>query len=644
MNAAGIPDGLRSAGSPLLAKLLANISDTVTVVDDAGRVRFVSGASILGYSEQQWSSTSIFDLVHPDDRQRALEVAGAVLSTPGSDRVEDFRIRHADGSWAHVEVSAANLLDDPDVHGVVITSRNVTDRRRVADELALERDRAQAAAEARMRFVASVSHELRSPLHAIAGIGELLAVSMIDPAKRGLVEQIGEQVDQIVRLIDDLLDLARVESGNIELRPESCDLADLVGDVIRGARRVAAGSGAPGPGPEVRVEVADDLAAVVVDRLRIRQVLTNLIGNALKFTDSGEVVIRLARDGEWLDLSVADTGVGIPPEDVERIFDPFRQVGPDAAAKGFGLGLAITRQLVEAMGGTITAHSDLGAGSEFRVRLPYRPDRRRTERVANGEGADGPDVDTARDPAGRVPNVLVVDDSQVNRSLLLQQLGHLAVNGIEADGGAEALRLLDDSVDLVVMDRHMPELDGLEATRRIRSRGWTGPIVGLTASATESERSDCIAAGMDEVLAKPARLAEIAAVLERHAVGGPDGAPGARQPSEVDLLVADLGPDAAAMLIDVFLVELPTRVDALADSIGVDAGTVRREAHALRPTASLMGSPALADLCRAMEDDPEGHGLDGDHLRSVAGDLTATLRSRLDRIQRPAVADTAVDR
>jgi PAS domain S-box-containing protein len=613
-----------------LAKLLANISDTVTVADESGQVLFVSGQGdgVLGYGAGDWAGRSIFDMVHPDDAARALELAGEVLSTRGLSRSEDLRLIDASGQWADVEVSAVNLIHDPDVRGVVITSRNVSERRRAADELAAARDSAVAAADDRMRLIAMVSHELRSPLHTIAGTAELLSLKVSDADVLDAVHQIRVQAELLTKLIDGLLDLGRSEVMGLELVVAPCDVVAVAEQVLESVRRGLFGASGAGIGPRTAVESSPGLPQwVLLDEMRLRQVLTNLVGNALKFTAIGEVVVEVSVDQDDLRIAVRDTGPGIPRHQLDEIFDQYRQTQTAAGSRGFGLGLGITRQLVSAMGGSLTVQSEVGIGSTFTVLLPFQVDRRAIDRVEREGSAPSADVAAER-PGG--PTVLVVDDSPVNRELLRQQLLHFGVGATEAEDGEGALALADDSISLVIMDWHMPGMDGLEATRELRARGWHGPVVGLTASVLDSERATCLAAGMDEVLGKPARLEDIGGLLERW-LTTPSEALGAG-PADTDPLAQDLGADAAIRLIDTFLVEMPTRIDALRRSIGNDEEEVRQQAHALRSTAELMGSVTLAQMCRTMEQSPGSHGIDPGELQLTAELSAEELRRRHARI------------
>ena len=625
---------MQAADHSLLDKLLSNISDTVSVVDEAGSLRYVSGQGhqSLGYSTLEWSRMQVFDLVHPEDRPRALEMAGKVLSAPSAAFADEFRMRSSSGNFEDLEVSAINMLADPDVRGVVVTSRNVTERNRAAAELELARDRAVEAADARLRFVATVSHELRSPLHAIVGIEEMLTLRLSDAVALGLVERISQQTDLIVRLIDGLLDLSRAQGGAIEPSFDAFDPRELAQEVVQLCLRShpeRTPDGSQHLAPTVEVKVACSSAVpqrVLLDRFYLRQVLTNLVGNALKFTSHGEVTIGIDLEADRLIFTVSDTGTGIEQRDLPHVFEPFRQVGSTSRDGGFGLGLSICKQLVDVMGGTLSAESQLGAGSQFRCNLPFVADRRSAVRESESV------VDQAEVlAAGRaeIPTVLIADDSAVNRLLLKEQLAYLGCHCIEASGGTAALERLDGSVDLIVMDWRMPGMDGLEATRRIRARGWTGPIVGLTASVMESEKVDCLAAGMDEVVSKPARLGAIAELVDRW-LGSTNMASTDRPDTAAaqDSLAAELGEAAALQLIQVFLEELPMRMNKLCEALGTDPTVVQREAHALRSTLELMGAESLAETCHRLEESPRLGIVTVEALRAQSAAVVVNLKER----------------
>lgn len=360
-------------------------------------------------------------------------------------------------------------------------------------------ERLEAASRARTLFLANVSHEIRTPMNGVLGLTELVLGGELEPSQREKLELAQRSGVAMVALIDDLLLLTRAESGRLVLTPTAVPTRKLVADVVALYRSEAEKSGL-----ELVTYVAPSVpAAVQLDGVRYQQVITNLISNALKYGERGTVELRLEREADQLVLTVRDEGSGIAPQLLERLFRPFERAN-DATTRqqgGSGLGLALTKQLVEQMGGTITVDSRPGRGSRFLVKLPCI------------EAPMPPPTETLEaSRADRRLRVLVVDDNPVNlrvASGLAERAGcsvQLARSGLEA---LEAVREQDFS--LVFMDCQMPGMDGFEATRRIRALKPDPRlrIVALTATGGPEEHSACLRAGMDDFMVKPVSLAMV---------------------------------------------------------------------------------------------------------------------------------------
>lgn len=381
-------------------------------------------------------------------------------------------------------------------------------------DLELARDAAEQASEAKSSFLATMSHELRTPLHGVLGAADLLRDQSTSPQQRAeLIETVRRGGTHLLHLINDVLDLSRIEAGRVEIFNEGFDLHTCLAHV-----RDTMQPQAQAKSLKLMYRAAPKLPACVHgDEFRLKQVLINLLGNALKFTDQGHVSLEVDYDrarSELL-LRIQDTGIGIAPNELARVFDAFHQADSGSTRRfaGTGLGLAITRQLVTLMGGRIMLDSQPGVGTRVQLQLPLP--------VSDAPGRD-PMSSTASFEAGLAGvRVLLVDDDPINTMIAEQMLRGAAIHVRTVHSGMAALEsLAQGGYDLVLMDWLMPGMDGLETTRRMRA-GSAGeaaqamPVVGMTAHAFAEDRAACLQAGMDEVLVKPVSRAQLLRAVKR---------------------------------------------------------------------------------------------------------------------------------
>ncbi len=423
----------------------------------------------------------------------------------------EARIQRDDGVCRWVELRGSPLEQGGSmVARLMGVMRDITDTRSREEQLRQQVDQAQAASRAKSAFLANTSHEIRTPMTAILGVTELLALTSLEDEQRRHLSTIHSAGGALLELIDEMLDLARIESGELVLDPVSVDLRELLEEQVR----LHAAKADPG-----RVDVSLDwrlpISHVLVDPLRMRQVIGNLLGNAVKFTSRGQVVARVTgtpRDERVeMVIEVVDTGPGIAGEAHRRIFDAFSQADESTTRRygGTGLGLTICRAIVEEMGGSIAVESGPSQGATFRVELSLPL-------------ADAVSVGRESESEGRIEHrVLLVEDTDLNREVLTALLTTLGCVVTAAASGEEAVELATTAEhDLILMDVQMPGMDGREATRRIRrwelesGRARTR-IWGLSAAAMEADRERGAEAGMDDYLAKPIRLADLSSALQR---------------------------------------------------------------------------------------------------------------------------------
>ena len=473
--------------------------------------------------------------IHPEDLDRARELL-LEAAHRSMDYEHEHRIVLSDGTVKHIHAIGHPVLDENgQLAQYVGTAIDVTERKLAEDELRKHREhleelvkerteqlaeakaRAEAANREKSRFLATMSHELRTPLNAVLGFSRLLRRGPdVMPRQQEALDIIVRSGEHLLNLINNVLDMAKIESGSVVLEESEVDLHQLLHEI-----QSLMGVGAVEKGLQFTLEGASDLPRfVAVDAGKLRQVLLNLVGNAIKYTDSGGVKLRArlsrrdAPERAQVRFEVEDSGPGISQPDCQRIFSPFVQGSQASAQAGTGLGLAICKQYVELMGGQIGIASEPGKGSVFYFSIPVsalpsvaepeEPKRGRILGLAEGQ------------PRYRL---LIVEDQAENRLLLRRLLDPLGFELSEAVNGKEAVALFEQlRPDLIWMDVRMPVMDGSEAARRIRATraGADTKIIALTAHALEEERSAIMAAGCDDFVRKPFREQEIFDALARH--------------------------------------------------------------------------------------------------------------------------------
>ena len=407
----------------------------------------------------------------------------------------------------------------PTLGGTVWIAEDVTDRRQFERALARARDDAEAASRAKSAFLANTSHELRTPLNGMIGLAQLARQPGLDDALRQqYLEQIAESAQSLTGIISDILDLSKIEAGRLELVSNAFNLGELLRSLQRTYGTLAAAHGLA-----LRLDLGLDLnlgdgthGLVQGDALRVRQICTNFITNAIKFTAQGEVVLAASRDCDLVRIDVRDTGDGIDGATQARLFRPFTQADESTTRRfgGTGLGLSICRELATLMGGTVGVHSQPGAGSTFWARLPLPP-------VEVAQGSPAP-ADEGRLEGARV---LLVEDNAVNMVIAAAMLERWGVHVEQAENGSCAVAAVQSAADAgqpfdaVLMDVQMPVMSGHEATRALRAcdAGCHLPVIALTAAALVSERDEALASGMNDFLTKPIDAERLRSTLARWA-------------------------------------------------------------------------------------------------------------------------------
>lgn len=607
--------------------------------DDAVSVRFASRDASIHGTDGAVEFVAVSQAVLAADRGPWLD---SILGSARRGGVwqHEYRIVAADGTikWMRAQAIARPQPDGSgDLYGYV---GDVTDQKALESELLRAREEAESADRAKSAFLAMVSHELRTPLVAVTGTLEVLALDDLDGRQRELVDVALRSASTLLAVIGDVLDFSKIESGHLDLDPRPVALGRLVEELAAQYRHTASAKGV-----RLRAHVDPDLAPVHrTDADRLRQVLGNLIGNAIKYTPDGAVDVVLdvldgdaSGDRQTIELVVADTGIGVAPEDQEQLFAPFAQVR--ARSDGTGLGLVIARQLTEALGGTITMRSAVGEGTAMHVRLTLpvvdaSEHRELPTHLGHRALAARRRRPTREQARADRSLLLLVEDHPVNRAVLRQQLETIGfVTDVAADAAEALERLRVERYGLVLSDVQLPDRDGYELVRewRVEEERTPGrervPIVALTASAVHGEEARCRAAGMDDLVTKPAPIAVLAATLRRwlpHVewVASPaDPAPTAIDREVLDEVTGG-DPELQATLLRTYATSMRDDLDRAQRACAVnDWERIRRIAHQVVGASRTVGALGVVDaalaLQRAAEADPVAAGAVAERLAEL---------------------------
>jgi PAS domain S-box-containing protein len=480
----------------------------------------VSNAAIAnyGYSREEFLAMKIQDVHPPEDVPGLMRHFESMRQRNRRGFTTGWLTRHQykDGTIVDIEVSS----DDVVLRGRrlrMALCQDVTVRNRATAELAIARDEAIEASNMKSAFLANVSHEIRTPMNGVLGMNELLLETGLDDEQRAYATQVASSGEHMLAIINDILDISKIETGQLEL-----DLTDVnLHDAFEQACAIGA-INARAKDIGFALEIDDDVPRDVrADGGRLRQIVLNLVANAVKFTSDGEVTVSVSCRGRsdrsvQLRIEVKDDGIGIDPQRLEHMFEPFTQADVSTTRKygGTGLGLSIARELTDLMGGTIGAVSDIGRGSTFWVELELE-----LAAETGGEVSETVLPERPADVSEDSPIVLVVDDTPVNQIVAARALQRCGCRSdVVGDGHEALLALARNRYDAVLMDCQMPEMDGYAATTELRQReagGRRTPVIAMTASAMKGDFERCMAHGMDDFVSKPLRHNVLDEVLRR---------------------------------------------------------------------------------------------------------------------------------
>jgi PAS domain S-box-containing protein len=491
--------------------LIEAADDGISFYDEDWNLVFANSAfySVIGISRDDYNSMHTDSLIHPDDAGFSAN-RKKILAGEGVYNAQ-IRIRHRNGDYVTLSTKTVQIKNDTgDVIGSLTISRDISAVVQIHEELIKARDEAEASNRLKTSFMANISHEIRTPLNSVVGFANLLlADNTTADTREEYVEHINYNSEKLLQIIGDIIDLSRLESSQMEISYEEASISEIVREVADDTARLIKRQEKPIL-MSIRNSFQEISDLIFTDSIWLKRVLNHLMDNAVKFTLEGSVELSYSLEGSMLSFRVKDTGIGIKKENLETIFEEFRQEidGHHRPFEGLGVGLTLVKEVVERMGGSVNVTSEKGMGSEFTLLIPYRPAGTiKVKQPRHDESELLKDWSSKR--------CLIVDDNRDVLTYLKRILLDTGIDVVAARSGPEALKIMgqDKTIDVVLLDMQMPEMNGIEVTREIRKIRGNIPIVAQTAFVFEDDKDIILEAGCDACLVKPIRKEQLISVL-----------------------------------------------------------------------------------------------------------------------------------